>query len=195
MHKLISSSRDSDDLSIGFHRSNGVRERKLTNKKTTKVNYHVRVYLKDVFVFAEHQNNCTYGLGYKSKLHRISDNRVSIHPPQANDATNLALAGRVIIEDLSWYVPHYTPSISNQKILRKHITSKAPTELTIIKRSSYMKEVTTESNWVFELGVGDGIDIPIYVIVGSMHKNQFNQQHQNNDTCYLPSVVNAQCII
>ena len=27
MHKLISSSRDSDDLSIGFHRSNGVREK------------------------------------------------------------------------------------------------------------------------------------------------------------------------
>ena len=36
MHKLISSSRDSDDLSIGFPRSNGVRARELTNIKTTK---------------------------------------------------------------------------------------------------------------------------------------------------------------
>ena len=36
MHKLISSSRESDGLSIDFHRSNGVRERKLTNKKTLK---------------------------------------------------------------------------------------------------------------------------------------------------------------
>ena len=33
MHKLLSSGRDSDDLSIGFHRSNGVRERELTNCK------------------------------------------------------------------------------------------------------------------------------------------------------------------
>ena len=44
LHKLTSSSRDSDDLSIGFHRSNGVRERELTINKTTKGNYHVRFF-------------------------------------------------------------------------------------------------------------------------------------------------------
>ena len=53
MRKLISSSRDSDDLSLGSHQCNGVRERELTNNKTTKGNYHVRLYLKDVFGFAE----------------------------------------------------------------------------------------------------------------------------------------------
>ena len=58
-----------------------------------------------------------------------------------------------------------------------------------------MKDVTTENNLTFELGVGDGIDIPIYVIVGFMQRDQFNQQYQNNDTFYRPSVVNAQCII
>ena len=63
MHKLISSNRDSNDLSIGSHQSNGVRERELTNNKTTKGNYHVRLYLKDVFGFAEQQDNCSYGLG------------------------------------------------------------------------------------------------------------------------------------
>ena len=31
MHKLISSNRDSEDSSIGFHRSNAVREKELTN--------------------------------------------------------------------------------------------------------------------------------------------------------------------
>ena len=36
MHKLISSSRNSDDLSIGFHRNNGVRENKWTNNRTTE---------------------------------------------------------------------------------------------------------------------------------------------------------------
>ena len=57
MYKLISSSRDSDNLSIGFHRSNEAREKELTNNKTTKGNYHVRNYLKGVFGFAEHQVN------------------------------------------------------------------------------------------------------------------------------------------
>ena len=166
MHKLKSSSRDSDDLSIGFHRSNAIRERELTNNKTTKGNYHVRIYLKDVFGFAERQDNCSYGLGYKITLQRNSDNHVLSHPAQANNAANLAFAGRVIIDDVSWYVPHYTPSISNNKLLLEHSVSKAPTELSYIKRSSYMKDVTTENNSTFELGVGDGIEIPIYVIVG-----------------------------
>ena len=35
-----------------------------------------------------------------------------------------------------------------------NIASKAPSELTYIKRSSYMKDVTTKNNWTFELGVG-----------------------------------------
>ena len=58
-----------------------------------------------------------------------------------------------------------------------------------------MKDVTAEITWTFELGVGDGINIPIYVIVGFMQRDQFSQKHQINDTFYRPSVVNARCII
>ena len=76
-----------------------------------------------------------------------------------------------------------------------HIVSKTPTELSYIKRSSYMKDVTIENRWTFELGLGDSIDIPFYVIVEFTQRDHFNQQHQNNDTFYRPSVVNAQCII
>ena len=83
-------------------------------------------------------------MGYKLTLQRNSDNHVLSHPAQANDAANLALAGRFIIEDICWYVPHYTPSISNRKLMLEHIVSKTPTELSYIKRSSYMKDVTTE---------------------------------------------------
>ena len=36
MHKLLSSSRGSDDLSIDFHRKNEAREREKRNNKTTK---------------------------------------------------------------------------------------------------------------------------------------------------------------
>ena len=63
MYKLIPSSRDSGDLSIGFHRNNGVREMELTNDKATKGNYHVGIYLKDVSGFSEHEDNCTYNFG------------------------------------------------------------------------------------------------------------------------------------
>ena len=133
MYKLLSSSRDSDELSIGFNRSNGVRKNELTNNKSTKGNYHVRIYLKDVFGFADYHDNCTYGLGYKLTLQRNSDNHELSHPAQAHDAANLALAGRVIINDKSLYVPHYTPSVSNQKLMLGHIVSKKKQNCHILK--------------------------------------------------------------
>ena len=105
------------------------------------------------------------------------------------------MAARIIIDDISLYVPHYTPNISNQKFILGPIVSKTPTELSFNKQSSYMKDVTTENNWTFELAVGDGIDLPVYVVLRFMQRDQFNQQHQINATFYRPSVVAAQCKI
>ena len=51
MHKLLSSSRDSDILSIGLRRLFGVRERELTNSKTTRGNYQVKILFKRCFWF------------------------------------------------------------------------------------------------------------------------------------------------
>ena len=68
--------------------------------------------------------------------------------------------------------------MSNQKLMLGHIVSKTPTELSYNKRSFYMKDVTTKNNWTSELRVGDGIDIAIFMIIGLMQRDQFNQQHQ-----------------
>ena len=64
-YKLISSGRDSDSLSTGFHRANEVREKEVTTKKTTRGNYHVRNPLRDVFGFAEHRKIASYDLGHE----------------------------------------------------------------------------------------------------------------------------------
>ena len=128
-YELLSSSRDSGGLSIGFHRSIEAREKELTDKKSTKGNYHVIICFKDIFSTAEHQDNCTYGLGYILTLQKNSDNHV-LSLRAGTDVENLALAGIVIIEDISWYVPNYTPNISNQKIMLEQILSDTPTELT-----------------------------------------------------------------
>ena len=70
MYKLITSAKDSDDLSIGFDRDRGRRQRELTNNETLKGKYHARIMLKDIFVFAEHQEKATFRLGYKLTLTR-----------------------------------------------------------------------------------------------------------------------------
>ena len=55
MYKLITSGRNTDDLSIGFDRARERRQRELTSNKNLKGNYHVTIKLKDIFGFAEHQ--------------------------------------------------------------------------------------------------------------------------------------------
>ena len=76
LNKLITSSRGADDLSIGFDRDRGRGQRELTNTKSIKNKYHVRIFLKDIFGFSQHQENGTFGLSYKLALAGNNDNAV-----------------------------------------------------------------------------------------------------------------------
>ena len=62
-YKLITSSKGSDDFSIGFDRSRVRRKDEITTNKNVKGKFHLRIMLKDVFGFIEHQEKATYGLG------------------------------------------------------------------------------------------------------------------------------------
>ena len=99
MYKLISSSKGSDDLSICFNRDRNRRQRELTNKKSQKGKYHVSIYLKDVFGFAEYQEKATYGLGYKLTMTINTDNAVLNEGNAINNA-------KIKINAIEWYVPH-----------------------------------------------------------------------------------------
>ena len=54
-YKLITSSKGINDLSIGFDHSRNRRRDELALNKNMKGKYHVKIMLKDVFGFAEHQ--------------------------------------------------------------------------------------------------------------------------------------------
>ena len=188
MYKLITTAKGCDDLSIGFDRDRTRRRNELTNHENIKRKYHVRFYLKDVFRFAEHQEKATYGLGYKLTLTRNSDNAVL----NKGDASNL---GKVKINAIEWYVPHYTASMTQQAVLSNQIVNRIPTELQYIERSVFMKEVNTQNLWNFERGTQDGINVPIWIIIGFQHSDRHNSQNENNDTFYRPQVTSAQYII
>ena len=188
MYKLLTSSKGSDDLSIGFDRDRGWRLRDLTNNKNIKGKYHVRIYLKDVFGFVEYQEKATYGLGYKLILTRASDNAVL---NKANATNN----GKIEINAIEWYVPHYTPSVQQQSILSKQILNKTPTELHYPERSVFMKEVNTQKFWTFELGTQEGINIPMWIFVGYQQNDRQHDQNLNNDTFVRLPGISAQVII
>ena len=188
MYKLITSSKDSNDLSIGFDYSRNRRRDELALNKNIKGKYHVKILLKVVFGIAEHQEKATYGLGYNLTLTRNKDDAV------IDKAGGIADA-RIRIDHIHWYVPHYTPSIQQQSTLSKQILSKTPTELRYIERSVFMKQVNNQNIWNFELGSHENMNVPIWIIIGFQQQDRQDSQNLNNDSfCRLP-VASAQCII
>ena len=93
------------------------------------------------------------------------------------------------------YVPHYTPAIPQQDVLSRQILSKSPTELQCVERIVFMKEVTTQNVWAFELRTQEGINMTIWIILGFQQSDRQDSQNLNNDTFFKPPVTSAQCVI
>ena len=121
-YKLLTSVRDTDDLSIGFDRDRGRREREIIDNKNLKGNFHVTITLKDIVSFAEHQEKGTYGIGHKLMLPKNNDS-VVLNKGNANNNA------KIKINSIDWYVPHYTPSLEQQTKLSNQIVRNIPTEL------------------------------------------------------------------
>ena len=137
-------------MSIGFDRSRNRRRDELTNNKNIKGIFHVRIYLKIFFGFAQHQEKATYGLGQKLTLTRSIDNAVLNKGNAINNGKNEIIG-------IEWYVPHYTPSLDQYRVLMKQIVDKTPKQLRYPERSVFMKEVNTQNLWTFELGTQEGL--------------------------------------
>ena len=82
---------------------------------------------------------------------------------------------------IAWFVPHYTPSIQQQTMLYKQIKEKTPTEIQNLERSVFLKEVNTQKYWSFELGTEEGVDVPVWIIVGFQQRDRQDSQILNND--------------
>ena len=174
MYKLLTSAGDCDDLSVGFDRSRDRRHLQLTNNKNIKEKYRIRIMLMDKFGFAEHNEKGTYGIGYKLTLTRTTDNAVLNKGRATNNAKNK-------INAIEWYVPHYTPSITEQNLIMNQIIRKMATKLRYPDKSVFMKEVNTQSFWTFELGTQEANNIPIWIYVAFQQKDRQHDQNLNND--------------
>ena len=102
---------------------------------------------------------------------------------------------KIKFNSIDWYFPKYTPSLSQEKILRSQIVNEKPTGLRYVERSVFMKEVNTQNSWTFELGTQEGINVPTWINVGFKRSDRQHDQNLNNDTFYRLPVTSAQCII
>ena len=184
--KLLTSTQQTSQLMYGFEESSTIRRQELTNNKTEKGTFFVRIKLKDLFGFAD-QEKITYGLGYSLTLKRNNNN-----DPIIRD--NGVDAAKINIKDISWYIPHYTPSMENQQLVMDQILDKDPTELYYIERVVFRKDVNTNNNWTFELG-NSGESTPTFVIVGFQARNKIDSQTHDNAIFDRLPISNAVCKI
>ena len=99
MYKLLTSSHQASQLMYGFEESTAIRRQELTNNKTEKGTFFVRIKLKDLFGIAD-QEKITYGLGYTLTLKRNTNKDVIVRGAGVD-------AAKVVVKDISWYIPHY----------------------------------------------------------------------------------------
>ena len=186
MYKLLTSTQQTSQLLYGFEESQATRRQELTTNKTEKGTFFVRVKLKDLFGFAD-QEKIFYGLGYSLTLKRKNNNDPIIRDNEVD-------AAKIDIKDISWYIPHYTPSMENQQLMVDQILDKDPTELFYTERVVFRKDVNTNNNWTFELD-NRGESTPTYVVVGFQARNNIDSQTHDNAIFDRLPVSNAVCKI
>ena len=186
MYKLLTSNQQTSQLMYGFEESQATRRQELTTNKTEKRTFFVRIKLKDLFGFAD-QEKITYGLGYSLTLKRNNNNDSIIRD-------NGVDAAKINKKDISWYIPHYVPSLENQQLKMDQILDKDPTEVYYMERIVFRKDVNTNNNWTFELG-NSGESTPTFVIVGFQARNKIDSQTHDNAIFNRLPVSNAVCKI
>ena len=186
MYKLLTSNQQTSQLMYEFEESEATRRQELTNNKTEKGTFFVGIKLTDIFGFAD-QEKITYGLGYTLTLKRNKNN-----DPIIRD--NGVDAAKIVRKDISWYIPHYTPSMESQQLVMDQILDKDPTEIFYTERTVFRKDVNTNNNWTFELG-NSGESTPSFIIVGFQARNKIDSQTHNNATFHRLPVSNAVCKI
>ena len=103
-------------------------------------------------------------------------------------------AAKLIVKDISWYIPHYVPSLENQQLVLNQILNKDPTELYFTERTVFRKDVNTNNNWTFELGTS-GITTLTFEIVGFQARNKIDSRTHDNATFDRLPISNAVCKI
>ena len=186
MYKLLTSNQQTSQLMYEFEESQATGRQELTTNKTEKGTFFVRIELTDIFGFAD-QEKITYGLGYSLTLKRNNNN-----DPIIRD--NGVDAAKINIKDISWYIPHYTPSMENQQLVMDQILDKDPTEIYYMERIVIRKDVNTNNNWTFELG-SNGESTPSFIIVGFQARNKIDLQTHDNAIFDRLPISNAVCKI
>ena len=166
-------SEDADENNNGFT----VRQRYIIQSPNPKGTFSFRIPLKHIFGFAEDYNKVIYGFKQELSLYRSQDDDDAIF--RANNVD----AGKVILDKLSWFVPHVIPADAQKFQLYKLIEQKKTFQVGYRKRQCDTFSVPQSTNFSWRLAVKTSPEKPRYIIIG-FQTNKSNSQTVN------PSIFN-----
>ena len=132
--------------------------------------------LKDIFGFVENYDKVLYGMQLDLKLNRTGNDDAIF---KINTVTD---AGKIIVERISWIIPHVSPSLIAQNNLYSIIQNESRINAGFMARQSESTPVNQTSKFDWNLVVASGNQKPRYIIVGFQTGRSGNQDA--NAACF-----------
>ena len=126
--------------------------------------FNIKIPLKHIFGFCEDYDKILYGLKHTLTLTRNDDNDAIFKP--ANDGAGGVIAdGKIILDKISWFMPHVIPADKYKMELYKIIErkEKIPVGYRMIQCDSASVPQSTSFSW--RLSVKSSPEIPRFIIV------------------------------
>ena len=136
-----------------------------------------RIPLKHIFGFCEDYDKIVYGLKHNLTLTRNNNNDAIYR--NDNDTAGAAMVnGRVILSEISWFMPHVTPADQYKMELYKIIErkEKIPVGYRMLQCDSASVPQARSFSW--RLSVKSSPEVPRFIIIG-FQTGKSNNQQQN----------------
>ena len=137
-----------------------------------------RIPLKHIFGFCEDYDKIVYGLKHNLTLTRNNDNDAIYKSGAVDGGGNDTYAdGRVLLEKITWFMPHVMPADEDKMKLYKIIErkEKIPVGYRMIQCDS---AIVTGRDFSWRLAVKSSPEVPRFIIVG-FQTNKIGNQKQN----------------
>ena len=160
-----------------------IRQSYLIQKPGVKGTFSFIVPLKHIFGFCDDYNKVIYGVRHELILGRKADDDAIFR-----DAA--AAAGKVVLDKISWFMPHVIPSLMEDHQLNKTIASKATFLVGYRARQCDVTVVHPSTSFEWKLGVKSSPEQPRYVIIGFQTNRDGNQERNPSifDHCNLTNM-------
>ena len=192
MYKLLTST--DDKYESGFVRDQGNRDSQLKGDHIAAERGHMYMMIKmsDLFGFLNDLEKIIYGLGFKLILKRNNNDRALFRVNAGADA--VGNDANIDIRGMSCCAPSIDPSNDNGIIVQKGLSKKNNVDFSYYESKTFYKNVPYATNFLFDLGIENGMERPQYIIVG-FENNNVNEQTHDASTFDIMNVTECYCKI